>query len=129
MQCFDKKYNSYRPWVLAGSVFYGLGMPITFHFLSKKFKPIAQRYHDKVISNALGFIYEPFREGFEFWFGLEMIRVMLLTSTVGFAQSCHMKILVANFLAFLFLIFFLVKRPCTLPKLLSLSVEFGGRLR
>ena len=43
-----------------------------------------------------------------------MIRVLLLTSCVGFlARSCFMKILAAQIIAVAFLAVFLYYRPCT----------------
>ena len=57
-------------------------------------------------------MYAPYRSGYEFWLPVETVRILLLTSTVGFiSKSCYMKLLMANLLSLVFLCTFLWLRP------------------
>ena len=63
------------------------------------------------LSNYIVLLYcpdQPFRHGFEWWLPMEMCRVMLLTSFIGWlAQQCWTKILAAQFIALVFAVLFL----------------------
>ena len=62
---------------------------------------------------------EPLREGKHWWLGVEMIRIVVLSSTIGFlARQCWMKILAAQLLALAWMILFIYNRPCTFPVIL-----------
>ena len=55
---------------------------------------------------------EPYREGHEIWLPIEMSRVLLLTSTIGFtSRSCYVKMLVAQICAAGYLFAFLYAKP------------------
>ena len=98
------------PTALA-AVVYSIGVPAFFLYLVFKFKERGQR-GDKTVQNALGWLYEPFRAGEESWLGWEALRVLILTSLVGFlGRDCHMKVLAAEMIAFGFLVMFLAKHP------------------
>ena len=43
---------------------------------------------------------------------MEMLRVLLLTSTIGFvATSCHWKVFIAQLISFVFIVVFLKSHP------------------
>ena len=57
-------------------------------------------------------MYEPYRDGKEWWLCVEMVRILLLSSCVGFlARSCYMKILAAQVIGLAFLILFVSHHP------------------
>ena len=59
-----------------------------------------------------GRMYDPFRVGKEWWHICELLRLLLLTSCVGFfSRSCYIKLLVALIIALAFLVIFLWHRP------------------
>ena len=59
---------------------------------------------------------EPYRLGYEWWLPAETIRILILTSMVGFiSRSCWIKMLVAQIISVAFLALFLWVRPCTSP--------------
>merc|ERR1711964_594099 len=67
---------------------------------------------DKVVSRALSWMYAPLRHGCEWWLPAEMIRVLILTSTVGFfARTCWMKAFFAQVISIIYLAIFLYARP------------------
>ena len=54
----------------------------------------------------------PYRNGKEWWLVGETLRILLLTSCVGFiSRSCYVKMLVAQIIALVFLVLFLWCRP------------------
>ena len=80
---YDSKYAFYIPIVAVCGVTYALGVPLLFVFLVKKFH-VQGKHGDKVVKRALGWMYEPFREGKQGWLGFEMVRIVLLSSAIGF---------------------------------------------
>ena len=52
----------------------------------------------------------------EWWVGGEMLRILLLTSCIGFfGRSCETKVLIAQVIALVFLVVFLLHRPYRNP--------------
>ena len=48
----------------------------------------------------------------EYWLCVEMMRVLVLSSMIGFfAEACHLKILTALLLSVIFLVFFVWVKP------------------
>ena len=109
----EADYEQYFPWILASSVLYSIGTPAIFGYLLYRFKEHGRK-GDKVVDRALGWMYEPFRPGKEWWLIAEMVRILLLTSTIGFvaeSDHCWMKILCAQVIALAFLVLFLMQSP------------------
>ena len=53
-------------------------------------------------------MYDPFRAGKEWWSGVEMLRVLILSSTIGMVvRTCWMKMLFALAISLVFLLVFL----------------------
>ena len=58
--------------------------------------------------------YSPFRAGYEWWLPLDMVRILILTSWMGFvSKACYMKVLMSQMISLVFLVLFLYWRPCT----------------
>ena len=58
--------------------------------------------------------YSPFRAGYEWWLPLDMVRILILTSWMGFvSKACYIKVLMSQMIALVFLVLFLHWRPCT----------------
>ena len=56
--------------------------------------------------------YQPFRRGKEFWVCIELLRVLLLTSMMGFVSiHCAMKELAALLVSMVFLLIFVTAHP------------------
>ena len=88
-------------------------MPALFFYLDSHFKALGKA-GDKVVVDAIGFLYLPYRASKEWWMLAELVRVLLLTSTLGFiSRSCWMKMLMGQIIALVFLCIFLYVRPCT----------------
>ena len=55
---------------------------------------------------------EPFRAGKEWWMACELLRLVVLTSAIGWmAKQCWMKVLAANIVALFFVLVFVYNRP------------------
>ena len=53
---------------------------------------------------------EPYRAGKESQLFWEMLRVLLLSSTIGMlGRECHIKVMIAELLSLVFFAFFLIK--------------------
>ena len=65
---------------------WAFGIPTGFIYLLYKFKERGKA-GDKKARDAFGWMYEPFRRDRELFFGIEMVRVLLLTSFVGFVAQ------------------------------------------
>ena len=105
------KYGAFAPIVGAFAFVFMFGLPGLFIHLVNKFQDIGRR-GDKVVRNSLGWMYEPLRSGCEWHLGAEMVRVLLLTSWLGFlARSCAMRVLAAQLIAVAFTTLFLWSRP------------------
>ena len=87
------------------------GTPLLFFLLVRRFKHRGE-HGDKQVRAALGWAYLPYRNGREFWFSLEMVRILLLTSFIGFmSSSCEIKMVVAQIIGMAFFGLFLWLRP------------------
>ena len=105
----DQAYKEAAPWVAIFAVVYSLGIPALFGFLVHRYSHSGELASDadKLHHRALGWMWTPFRPGREWWLWVEMLRVLLLTSAIGFlAETCWMKLAVALFIAFFFIIIF-----------------------
>ena len=111
VECHTPRYNRIR-WIVGTFAFlFAFGIPALFAYLVFHFKPHAQA-GDKVVKSALGWMYLPFKDGSEWWLVLELLRILLLTSAVGWvATTCWMKILGAQLMALAFWVIFLAVRP------------------
>ena len=106
----DPEYAKILTRVTAFAVFYSLGIPMLFFYLAHRFRHCiaCSTEGERMRHRALGWMYESFRAGREWWLVAELLRVLLLTSAIGFlAESCWMKIFVANLISFVFLVVFL----------------------
>ena len=106
-----RRYDKYKPHVSFFAFAFSLGIPMSFLFLVYKFKRRGKMGDEQVI-NALAWIYSPLRDGKEWWYVAEQLRILALSSTIGFvASECWMKTLSALLIALAFLVVFLVSRP------------------
>ena len=81
------------------AILFSFGIPFLFYFLVRRYQALG-KHGDKVVHEAIGWCYEPFRAGCEWWLLAEMLRVLLLTSTIGFiSHSCYIKLLMAQLIA------------------------------
>ena len=104
------------PIVACVAIIYSLGTPLFFYLLVRRFQDRGES-GDKVVASALGWIYRPFKEGKAWWFPCEMLRVLLLSATIGFlARTCWTKLLLALFIAFIFFTVFLLFQPYSRKK-------------
>ena len=111
INCADARYRSYFTFVGVAAAVWAVAVPVLFIWLLHRFE---DRGHagDKVVRDALGWAYEPFRYGKSWWLIAEMIRTLILTSTIGFmSSSCHVKLLVALIISFVFTTVFVFVRP------------------
>ena len=107
----NPKYAPYAAMAWVAGAGYGVGLPVLFMYLVHKYKRFGKE-GDSLIRHAIGGMYEPFKEGKEWWLGAEMIRILLLTSTIGlFGATCYFKILAAQLISLVFLVVFLIERP------------------
>ena len=60
----------YLGYTVIAAVFYSVGIPLFFVYLVHRFKHIGKG-GDKVVEGALGWMYEPYRPGKEWWLGAE----------------------------------------------------------
>ena len=111
IECKGDRYDAYRAWAGAMGAVYAVGVPLLFHFLVRRFKDCGKS-GDAVVDSALGWMYQPYRSGREKWLIVEMFRILLLTSCVGFmSRSCYVKMLLTQLLSLAFLAYFLYTRP------------------
>ena len=108
---YTERYASFMPLAGIFAIVYSAGVPYLFHYLVRRFKNLGKA-GDRVVQSSLGWMYEPFRDGKEWWLSAECVRILLLTSTVGImARDCWMKFLVVIILSTIFLMVFLHHRP------------------
>ena len=108
--CSLYRYKVYRPWTGAGALLYSIGVPVMFYVLVQKFQERGKK-GDAVVQAAISWMYEPYRAGYEWWLPVETLRILLLTSTIGFlSESCYVKMLLAQIIAFSFFTLFLYVR-------------------
>ena len=111
LECYTPQYKAIAPIVAIFAFLYSFGIPAIFLGLILRFKERGRAGEEK-IERALGWIYRPFRQGREWWRVVEMLRVLFLTSCVGFlASRCWMKLLAAQVIAHSFLVVFLLRTP------------------
>ena len=57
-------------------------------------------------------MYLPLKPGKEYWLQMEMIRKLLLTSTIGFMSTeCNFKLMSALLISFIFIVVYVQKKP------------------
>ena len=98
MRCGSENtdYTAWFPVVAVFTLVYAIGTPIFFTLLVQWYRERGEKGEQRV-QTALGWIYEPYKHGCDFWFGLEMLRVTLLSSLIGFfATACWPAMILRN---------------------------------
>ena len=112
----DPAYKQAMLWAALTGALYSLGVPAIFGYLVHRYHKCGRQATpgDRMRHAAVGWMYDPFRLGQEWWLWGEMLRLLLLTSALGFlSQTCWMKLAVALFIAFFFIVIFQHAHPCT----------------
>ena len=88
---WDERYSKYHGFVSFAAFVWGICVPLLFFVLIRKYELHGLR-GDKLVHRALGWMYQPYLMGRSFWLPLEMCRIMMLCSFIGFlAYRCWMK--------------------------------------
>ena len=88
VECYTDQYWTWVPVVTISALVFAFGVPALFGYLLYHYKDLGKA-GDPVIQKSLGWMYEPYRDGKEWWLCVEMVRILLLSSCVGFlARSC-----------------------------------------
>ena len=88
VDCKSKEYTGFVPIVAGFAVFWSVGVPALFLYLVHNFHHHGKA-GDKVVRGSIAWMYDPFRAGKEWWLAAELIRLVLLTSAVGWmAERC-----------------------------------------
>ena len=119
-KCYDKEYNGYLPLMILFALLYGIGCPALLQYMIHYYKGrgmLRNKEQHPEVDAALGWVFKPYRKGYEFWHAIESLRKLLLTSAVAFIarESCSLKMLAAELIALVWLLAFLWVRPFELP--------------
>ena len=68
----NPKYNYYAWMAWLAGLGYGLGLPVLFMWLVHRFKRYGKE-GDSLVRHAIGGMYEPFKDGKEWWLGAEYV--------------------------------------------------------
>ena len=74
VQCYTERWFAYMPWVALAAFVFSIGIPAGFLFLILKFKDRGKA-GDRSVRKAIGWLYEPFRSGKEWWVAAEPVNL------------------------------------------------------
>ena len=75
------QYSSYLGVTGFFAIMFSVGIPFLFHYLVKRYQALGKR-GDKVVQAAIGWCYEPYRPGYEWWLHVDNCGVCIIDAGV-----------------------------------------------
>ena len=92
ISCNSKEYKSRTFIIGLAATMYASCIPAIFIFFMHMYKTKHDFVQSKRAQKALAWMHIPFRYGYSWWLCCEMIRVLILSSWIGFTgQKCWTK--------------------------------------
>ena len=92
-ECYTDRWYKFLPYVTGATVVFSVGIPAGFLFLVHKYK---DRRNDSSSSAALGWMYEPFRRGKEWFLGARFLMERAAFCTAGMDWMLILCVVLCN---------------------------------